>query len=233
MRGRAVGGFYGFVSDGLFRSEAELNSAADQGIGISPKGTWLGDVRYKDLNGDGKIDDGDMTYIGDPNPDFTFGFTNTFRYKNLDLSVFLQGTYGNDILNYTKRTTEQLSNVYANQLNTVQDRYTTTNTNGNVPRYNQWHNNNFRVSDRFVEDGSYLRIQNVTLGYNLPQKWISKAKIANARLFATGQNLYTFTKYTGFDPELGAFNNSATFFNVDNGNYPNPRTFTFGANITF
>lgn len=231
--GRAVGGFYGFQTDGLFRTMDELNNGPDQGLPISPTGTWLGDVRYKDLNGDGKIDDQDLTYIGDPNPSFTFGLTNTFRYKNFDLSVFLQGTYGNDVLNYTKRTTEQLSNVYNNQLNTVKDRFTQSNPNGALPRYNQWHNNNFRVSDRFVEDGSYLRIQNVTFGYNLPQTLISKAKIANARIFVTGQNLYTFTKYTGYDPELGAFNSSATFFNIDNGNYPNPRTFTFGANITF
>ena len=231
--GRAVGGFYGFQTDGLFRTMDELNNGPDQGLPVSPTGTWLGDVRYKDLNGDGKIDDQDLTYIGDPNPSFTFGLTNTFRYKNFDLSVFLQGTYGNDVLNYTKRTTEQLSNVYNNQLNTVKDRFTQSNPNGALPRYNQWHNNNFRVSDRFVEDGSYLRIQNVTFGYNLPQTLISKAKIANARVFVTGQNLYTFTKYTGYDPELGAFNSSATFFNIDNGNYPNPRTFTFGANITF
>lgn len=231
--GRAVGGFYGFQTDGLFRTMDELNNGPDQGLPVSPTGTWLGDVRYKDLNGDGKIDDQDLTYIGDPNPSFTFGLTNTFRYKNFDLSVFLQGTYGNDVLNYTKRTTEQLSNVYNNQLNTVKDRFTQSNPNGALPRYNQWHNNNFRVSDRFVEDGSYLRIQNVTFGYNLPQTLISKAKIANARVFVTGQNLYTFTNYTGYDPELGAFNSSATFFNIDNGNYPNPRTFTFGANITF
>ena len=231
--GRAVGGFYGFQTDGLFRTMDELNNGPDQGLPVSPTGTWLGDVRYKDLNGDGKIDDQDLTYIGDPNPSFTFGLTNTFRYKNFDLSVFLQGTYGNDVLNYTKRTTEQLSNVYNNQLNTVKDRFTQSNPNGALPRYNQWHNNNFRVSDRFVEDGSYLRIQNLTFGYNLPQTLISKAKIANARVFVTGQNLYTFTKYTGYDPELGAFNSSATFFNIDNGNYPNPRTFTFGANITF
>ena len=231
--GRSVGGFYGFVQDGLFRSMDELNNSADQGLAISPNGTWLGDIRYKDLNADGKIDDQDLTYIGDPNPDFTYGMTNTFRYKNIDLSVFLQGSYGNDVLNYTRRTTEALNNVYNNQLNTVTDRYTDTNTGGSLPRYNQWHNNNIRVSDRYVEDGSYLRIQNVTLGYNVPTKLLSRAKIANARLFVSGQNLHTFTKYTGYDPELGAFNGGATFFNIDNGNYPNPRTFTFGANITF
>jgi len=233
LAGRSVGGFYGFVTDGLFRSMDELNSGPDQGLGISPKGTWLGDIRYKDLNADGKIDQNDLTFIGDPNPSFTYGITNTFKYKTLDLSVFLQGSYGNDVLNYTKRTTEALNNVYNNQLETVMGRYSATNTDGKLPRYNQWHNNNFRVSDRFVENGSYLRIQNVTLGYNLPVNIIKKAKMANARLFVSGQNLYTFTNYTGYDPELGAFNGGATFFNIDNGNYPNPRTFTFGVNITF
>ncbi|TDQ06346.1 SusC/RagA family TonB-linked outer membrane protein [Pedobacter metabolipauper] len=231
--GRSVGGFYGFLEDGLFRSMEQLNSSADQGLGINPKGTWLGDIKYKDLNSDGVIDDKDLTFIGDPNPDFTFGITNTFRYKSFDLSVFLQGTYGNDVLNYTKRTTEALNNVYSNQLVTVTDRYSASNPNGTIPRYNQWHNNNIRVSDRFVEDGSYLRIQNVTIGYNLPAKLIAKAKMSNARVFASGQNLHTFTKYTGYDPELGAFNGGATFFNIDNGNYPNPRTFTFGVNVTF
>jgi TonB-linked SusC/RagA family outer membrane protein len=231
--GRSVGGFYGFLQDGLFKSMDELNNSADQGLAIAPNGTWLGDIRYKDLNADGVINDQDLTYIGDPNPDFTFGITNTFKYKNIDLSVFLQGSYGNDVLNYTKRTTEALNNVYNNQLTTVINRYTESNTTGNVPRYNQWHNNNFRVSDRFVEDGSYIRLQNITLGYNISPKLLSKVKIANARLFVSGQNLHTFTKYTGYDPELGAFNGGATFFNIDNGNYPNPRTYTFGANITF
>lgn len=231
--GGPVGRFYGFVYDGLYRTNDDLNKGPNQGLPVNPTGTWLGDIRYKDLNGDGIIDSRDITFIGNPNPDFTFGLTNTFTYKAIDLSIFLQGSYGNQILNYTRRTTEALNNVYWNQLTTVKDRYTAENTNGNVHRYNQWHQNNMRVSDRMIEDGSYLRIQNISIGYNLPVKWISRAKLTAFRIYASGQNIHTFTKYTGFDPELGSFNSNVLITNVDLGNYPNPRTFTIGANISF
>jgi len=233
--GGPLGRFYGFMTDGLFTSEEDINNSAAQGLNVGPQGTWIGDVKYRDLNGDNLIDENDMTYIGDPNPDFTFGFTNTFNYKGFDLSVFLQGSYGNDILNYTKRSLETPTNVYWNQLETaLTDRYSELfNQNGTVPRYNQWHQNNRRVSSRFVEDGSYLRIQNITLGYNLPTSLIHKIKMQAARIYISGQNIYTFTSYTGYDPELGSYNNDALVQNVDLGNYPNPRTFTIGASITF
>lgn len=232
--GQPVGTFYGYVTDGLFRTREELNkSGASQGLDVKPTGTWLGDVRYKDLNGDGVIDSKDVTVIGNPNPDFTYGITNTFNYKGFDLSVFLSGSQGGQILNYTRRLTEGMQNAYWNQSTAVLDRYTESNPNGSLPRYNQWHNNNFRVSDRFVEDGSYLRIQNISLGYNLPKSLISKAKLTNARLYLSVQNAYTFTKYSGYDPELGSFNNSIKYMNVDDGHYPNPRTFTIGGNFEF
>ncbi|MCO4292522.1 TonB-dependent receptor [Solitalea sp. MAHUQ-68] len=231
--GGPVGRFFGYVTDGLFTSEEQIRNSADQQVGIGPKGTWLGDVKYKDISGDGKIDAADMTYIGNPNPNFTFGFTNSFKYKGFDLSLFLQGSQGGDILNYSKKITEGMVGVYNNQLTDVANRYTSTNTSTSIPRFNPWHQQNIVMSDRFIEDGSYLRIQNLTLGYNLPARIISKAKLSNARIYLTGQNLYTFTKYTGFDPELGAFNNNALMMNVDNGNYPTPRTFTMGVNLTF
>ncbi|WP_423147104.1 SusC/RagA family TonB-linked outer membrane protein [Rubrolithibacter danxiaensis] len=233
QQSKPVGSYYGYVTDGLFRSEAELNNGIDYGLAVAPDKLWLGDIRYKDLNGDGKIDDKDVTTIGNPNPKFTFGMTNTVNWKNFDLSVFLYGSYGADIFNYTRRQTESLSSPYNNQLTTVLGRYTESNPNGTLPRYNQWSNNNLRISDRFIEDGSYLRIQNVALGYNLPKSLINKAKVSTARIYASVQNLYTFTNYSGYDPELGALNNSVTFMNVDNGHYPIPRTFTIGANIEF
>ncbi|MNH21464.1 TonB dependent receptor [compost metagenome] len=219
----------------MFTSEDDLHNHANQGQAIGSKGLWLGDVKYRDLDGNNVINDGDMTYIGDPNPNFTFGLTNSFKYKGFDLSVFLQGSQGNDILNYTKRSLETPVNVYWNQLQTsLTDRYSELfNTNGTVPRYNQWHQDNKRVSSRFVEDGSYLRIQNITLGYNLPAAWINRIKMQAARIYISGQNIYTFTKYSGYDPELGSYNNDALMQNIDLGNYPNPRTFTIGANITF
>jgi TonB-dependent starch-binding outer membrane protein SusC len=231
--GRAMGTFYGYVTDGLFRSPDELNNGINYGLPVDPRKLWLGDVRFKDLNGDKIIDDKDVTVIGDPNPKFTYGMTNTVNYKNFDFSVFVYGSYGADIFNYTRMYTERLSSPYNNQLVTVLDRYTATNPNGTLPRFNQWHGNNYRISDRFIEDGSFFRIQNVSLGYNLPKTLISKAKLTNARIYASVQNLKTFTGYSGYDPELGAYNNQATFVNVDMGHYPNPRTYTVGANIEF
>ncbi len=236
--GQPVGQFYGYVTEGIFQSEVEINSSPTQGLAVSQKGTWIGDIKYKDISGpngapDGIIDSFDQTFIGNPNPKFTFGFTNKITYKNFDLSVFLQGSYGADILNFTRLLTAGTYNVYNNQSADVLNRWSPTNTAGTLPRYNQWHQNNRRLSDKFVEDGSYLRIQTVSLGYNLPTNWVKKIKMANARIYLSGQNLYTFTNYSGYDPELGSFNNNALFTNVDNGNYPNPRTYTVGANITF
>jgi TonB-dependent starch-binding outer membrane protein SusC len=232
-QGHPVGTFYGFVTDGLFRTMNELNNGTNWGLGVEPGKYWLGDVRYKDLNGDKKIDENDVAVIGNPNPKFTYGLNNTVTFKDFDLNVFIYGSYGADIYNYTRRYTEAMNNIGFNQLSTVLDHYSSTNTDGKLPRFNMWHNNNLRVSDRFVEDGSFLRIQTVALGYNIPQRYIRKVKLNSARVYVSAQNLYTFTNYSGYDPELGAYNNRATFLNVDNGRYPNPRTITFGANIEF
>lgn len=237
--GQPVGQFYGFLVDGIFGSEQEIKNSPYQGIAVTPKGTWIGDIKYKDISGpngvpDGIIDSFDQTFIGNPNPKFTFGFTNNFNYKSFDLSIFLQGSYGAKILNFTKLLTEGSYNSYNNQsANVLNNRFSASNPNGTLPRYNEWHENNRRLSDRFIEDGSYIRLQTVSLGYNLPTKLINKAKIASARIYLSGQNIYTLTNYSGYDPELGSFNNNALFSNVDNGNYPNPRTYTIGANITF
>ncbi|MEP6682331.1 MAG: TonB-dependent receptor [Parafilimonas sp.] len=233
IAGQPVGSFYGFVTDGLYRSQEELAKGPDQGLPVGQQGLWLGDVRYKDLNGDGKITAADETYIGNPNPKFTYGLSNSFSYKGFDLSIFLQGVYGNDIFNYSRRETESEFSVYQNQLSTVMNRYTSQNTNGSLPRYNQYSQNNLIISDRYIEDGSYLRIQNLALGYNFPVKWINHLKMTSCRIYISGQNLYTFTKYSGYDPELGAYNNSVILQNIDYGHYPNPRSLTVGANIVF
>lgn len=232
-QGLPMGSFYGYVTDGIFRDMRELNDGTNWGLPVGPGQQWLGDIRYRDLNGDRIIDDKDVTEIGNPNPKFTYGMTNTVNFMNFDLSVFVTGSYGAKIFNYARRQTEAMNTPYNNQLESVLDRYTASNPNGSLPRYNQWHNNNLRISDRYVEDGSYFRIQNISIGYNLPQSIVGKAKITTARLYASIQNLKTFTKYSGYDPELGAFNNSVRFMNIDNGNYPNPTTFTIGANIDF
>ncbi|WP_407429940.1 SusC/RagA family TonB-linked outer membrane protein [Arcticibacter sp.] len=237
--GGAVGTFYGYVTDGLFRSEAELNNGTDWGIAVGPTGMWLGDVRYKDISGpdgvpDGRIGSEDVTVIGDPNPDFTYGLTNTFQFKGFDFSFFLQGVQGGKIYNWTRKYSESLYDPFVNQLTSVLNRYSASNTDSDMPRFvNRWHSNNTRNSDRYIEDGSYLRIQNISLGYNLPSKWLQPAKVSSARVYFSAQNVYTFTKYSGYDPEIGSFNKSVLTPNVDNGHYPTPRTFTIGANVQF
>ena len=231
--GHPVGQFFGFVTDGLYRTASDLTNGPIPQLPVGLTGTWLGDIRYKDLNGDKAITSADQTFIGNPNPKFTYGMTNSFSYKGFDLSVFVSGVYGDQIFNYARTQDEALYNVYQNQLSTVLGRYTASNLNAKLPRYNQYNQDNLVISDRWVESGSYLRIQNVTLGYNVPAKWASKAKMSHCRIYFSGQNLYTFTKYSGYDPEVGAFNGSIEGMNIDYGHYPNPRTLTVGANIEF
>jgi TonB-linked SusC/RagA family outer membrane protein len=232
--GYAVGTFWGLETDGLFRTEAELAASYPQfGAAVAENETWLGDVRYKDQNGDQVIDSKDLTFIGSPIPDFTFGFTNNIRYRNVDLSIFLQGSYGAEVFNFMKWQLERMNNVYYNQSTAVMDRYTATNTGGALPRFTNSNTNNTAMSDRYVEDGSFVRIQNITLGYRLPKTLINRVKMANLRLYVTVQNLYTFTNYSGYDPEVGAYNNSIRLMNVDAGHYPNPRTYMGGVSVEF
>lgn len=232
--GRPVGSFWGLVTDGLFRTQAELDNSLPQfGYIIDPNQTWLGDVRFKDVKKDGKIDAEDMTYIGSPIPKFTWGLTNSLNYKNFDLSVFFQGSHGAQAYNFLRWQIEGMSNAWSNQLRTVMDRYTETNTGGSLPRFTNTNTNNTAMSDRYVEDASYWRVQNITLGYRLPAQVLKSIKSSNIRIYGSVQNLHTFTKYSGYDPEIGAFNNNIRLMNVDMGHYPNPRTFTIGANLEF
>lgn len=235
--GYAVGSFFGLQTDGLYRTQDELNNSLPQfGYPVDQTHTWLGDVRYKDVSGpdgkpDGVIDEKDITFIGSPLPKFTYGFTNTVNYKNFDFSVFIQGSQGAKIFNFLRWQLEKMDNPFYNQLRSVQDRYTATNTEGKLPRFTNTNVNNVYMSDRYVEDGSYLRIQNIAIGYRIPAKYLSKAKISTARVYLTVQNLHTFTNYSGYDPEVGVFNNNIRLTNVDAGHYPNPRSFTAGINL--
>ncbi|MBW4360865.1 SusC/RagA family TonB-linked outer membrane protein [Flavobacterium taihuense] len=232
-----IGMFYGYVTEGIFKDQATLNNAPiqfGQPVGTGAGETSLGDVKYKDVNGDGKIDANDKTFIGNPHPDLTFGFTNNFKYKNFDCSIFLQGSYGNDVMNLTKRAGTTNASLYDNQLVDAMDYYSDTNTESNNPRpIADSANNNLLISDRYVEDGSYIRIQNVTLGYSLPSDVISKFKVTRLRLYGTAQNLLTFTDYSGYDPEIGSFNQNVLLSGIDNGRYPVARTFTIGLNVEF
>jgi len=238
--GNPVGTFWGLKTDGLFRTQADLDNSLPQfGYSKDIKHTWLGDVRFQDISGpngkaDGIIDANDFTMIGSPYPKFTYGFTNTFNYKNIDLSIFFQGSYGSKIYNFLRWQIEGMATPYWNQTrNVLYDRYTAANPDGSLPRFTPDNVNNRYVSDRYIEDGSYMRIQNITLGYRLPSRLNVKNIFSNARIYVTVQNLHTFTKYSGYDPEVGAYNNSIKLQNVDMGHYPMPRTITAGINLEF
>ncbi len=256
--GQPMGVFYGYVTEGLFRNEADILSHATQTGGSDPyankidktSGAWIGDLKFKDLNGDGIINDADQTIIGDPNPDLTFGFTNTFTYKDWELNIGLTGQVGGDVLNWARYRTEGLSSIWDNQAVSVLDRAQAVKIDPNggddisnlqladghngMPRFSNLDSNgNQRMSDRWIEDGSYLRIQNISLSYNLPSKWAKKAFLQNAKFYVNVQNVYTFTKYSGYDPEIGAFNQSSLLQNIDRGRYPTPRTYTVGLNLSF
>ncbi|MES2851184.1 MAG: TonB-dependent receptor [Bacteroidota bacterium] len=235
--GNPVGSFFGFATDGLFRTQEEL-TAMNYGT-VSPLGVWLGDIRFKDINGNKILDNQDVTVIGSPHPKFTAGLTNTFSWKNLDLSLFLYGSYGAKIFNYTRIFTEGLNSPWNNQLETVMNRYTENNPGGTLPRYTGTgvQQGNLRVSDRYIEDGSFLRIQNISLGFKFPKNLLGKSNVfTSARIYVSAQNLYTFTKYSGYDPEIGTISNRINqvgLMNIDNGHFPNPRTITVGANLEF
>jgi TonB-linked SusC/RagA family outer membrane protein len=237
VAGQPIGQFYGYKSLGLFRDVVDLAKSPRQfGGKIGEKGNALGDIKFADINGDNLVDEKDLTYIGSPHPDFTFGLTNTFSYKNFDLSIFVQGSQGGDIFNFVRRNTEGMDKLYTNQLKTVLNRWTPENNNQgyDIPRLVPGNDNpNLSISSRFLEDGSYVRIQNVSFGYTLPANALSRFTVSRLRVYATIQNLKTFTNYSGFDPEIGAYNQRALLMNIDNGRYPQPRTFTFGLNLEF
>lgn len=223
--GLPVNEFYGFVTDGIFQTQAEVDNHALQVPGADPYNrTSPGDIRFKDLNNDGVINDKDRTYLGSPNPTFIFAMNNYFSYKGFDLSIFLQGVAGNKIFNANRLWSEAMD-VAQNQTVATLGRWTGEGTSNTMPRavFND-PNKNTRPSDRYIEDGSYLRIKNVTLGYHLPEKLLKKYKISTAKIYLAGQNLLTFTKYTGFDPEVGTNG-------IDNNVYPVTRTFTLGINL--
>ena len=232
--GQPVGQFYGYEAVGIIRTNEQLANAPIPFTGNKAVKSQLGDVEYVDQNKDGLIDDKDLTYIGNPQPKFTYGFNNTFKYKNVDLGVFLQGSYGNKVMNLTRRAGTKNQRLYENQLAEAVDFWTPENIDAKYPRPDGADGHpNIAISDRYVEDASYLRIQQVTLGYNLPSDVISKAGISKLRFYLGIQNLYTFTKYTGYDPEVGSYNQDALLSGIDSGRYPTNRSFTFGLNLEF
>ena len=272
--GGSLFNFYGYVTDGIYKDYEDLIN--------SPKPTWstpadgnyvrsqtvyVGDIKFKDLNGDGVIDENDRTDLGSPFPKMTFGWSNTFTYKNFDLSIFVNGSVGNKVLNYNSIVLTQMKSAWSNQLKSVNDHaqlvavdptkdYSAgVTTPGGMVVYN-WYddvtnvrvanpgtrmpravigdpNDNDIMSDRYIENGSYLRIKNISLGYTFPKKWISKLKLENLRVYCNIQNLATITSYSGYDPEVGASTQNVNVFGCDNGRYPSPTTYSFGVNVGF
>jgi len=227
--GQPLGAFYGYVNLGIVQSNAEGQSLPSQN-GQQPK---AGDLRFADLNGDGVITPADRTIIGNPNPKAFAGVTNNFSYKGVELSVFFQGQFGNQIYNQTRQILESQSDPL-NQSTRVLNHWTLTNTNTDIPRpVRNDPNGNNRFSSRWIEDGSYVRLKNVTLAYNFPTTLSKRAAIQNLRLYVTAQNLITWTNYLGYDPEVNADPFSQTGFGRDYGVYPQSRTYTVGINANF
>ena len=174
----------------------------------------------------------DRVVIGDANPNFIYGMTNNVSYKSLSLSVFLQGSQGNDMLNASRMEIEGMTGPQ-NQSTAVLRRWRQPGDQTDIPKASWGSYDNSRISSRFIEDGSYLRLKSVTLSYQLPKAWTDKVKMQNVKLYATGENLWTLTNYSGFDPEVNAFGTSNTAKGIDYGTYPQTRNIIFGLNITF
>lgn len=221
--GQPVGSFFGFIYDGVLQQgETALPGNFE---------TTAGGEKFKDVNGDGKLDSNDKTIIGNPNPDFIFGLNNDFTYKNLDLNIFFQGSEGNQVLNYTLM---ELASGNNNATTEVLDAWTPTNTDTNVPANAA---RTKRVTSRFVYDASYIRLKNISIGYSLSEKIVSKMGLSKVRFYISAQNIWTITDYPGSDPETSYLNDSNarsnTNLGLEYGSYPNVKTFTFGFNVKF
>ena len=255
MVGQPIGEFYGYVFDGIFSTPADFQNHArptdpngnPYPISAAGGGIWYGDRMFKDLNGDGVIDSKDQTFLGSPIPKFQYGINNTFNYKNFDLNIFFSGSYGNkvfnqmaiqqtdpgnhttfftSVLNYAKLalvdpngSATDVNNVYVTNPNTTVVGLRNDNTNSNN-----------RPNSLFIEDGSFLRCKNITLGYRIPESILSKISVRSVRVYANVSNVFIITKYKGMDPEIGSWDPLQAGW--DSGYYPQPRVFTIGANIT-
>ncbi|MFV0346479.1 MAG: SusC/RagA family TonB-linked outer membrane protein [Bacteroidales bacterium] len=225
--GYPIGYFWGWKTAGIFQNEADVSSYVNSAGKVIQPNAEPGDLRYVDLNGDGQITDADKTMIGDPNPDYTFGFSIGFDYKGFDFSVLANGVAGNQIV----QSYRNHAGNFANYTTTILDRWHGEGTSNTVPRVTQT-NINYQFSDIFIQDGDFLRISNVTLGYDFAKSVIHSKSFRQLRLYFSAQNLITFTKYDGMDPEIGYGLESGSS-GIDLGYYPRPRTFLVGVNLKF
>ncbi len=259
--GQPIGQFYGYKVIGRFEKATDFYykdkdgnvkpTALPEGMQIGENGVWIGDYIFEDANKDGVINEKDTGYIGNPAPDFTFGVGNTFSFKGFDINILLTGSYGNEVLNYQRRWLEnprENTNLLKSALGYAQLELidpTGPNDYRNVqivggdpymPRIgasSASSASNYRLSNRFVEDGSYVRVKNISIGYNLPKELYTKYGISNIKIYTNAQNLLTFTKYKGYDPEVGSINQNVLLTGVDNGRYPSPIITTLGLNVNF
>ena len=222
--GQAIGSFNTYVFDGIWQTAEEIKAAGEGFKDFKP-----GDVKYKDLNKDGRIDGNDRQITGNGIPKYVFGFNNSFSYQNLELNVFLQGVSDVSIMNLTRYNLEQSVGA-SNTTVEMGNRWTGPNTSNTVPRVGP---SNFLLTDRFVENGSYIRLRNITLGYKFPvNKWNIKW-LNGLKLYVTGQNLVTITKYSGFDPEVNIAGQAQALQGIDSYSYPTQRRYVFGMNLSF
>ncbi len=225
--GVPVSSFFGHQVEGIFQSEEEIRNAPTQ------PNARPGDIRFRDINGDGVINQEDRTVLGSPLPDYFGGITNTFIYKGFELTVFFQGVYGNKIVNQLRRDAERLQGSF-NGTEATLNRWRSPEQpgDGQMPRAIATDpNNNNRFSDRWIEDGSFTRLKTLTIGYNFPASVLAPLRLTNLRLYATGQNLLTFTQYKGYDPEVGNSGNNPLQQGIDESNYPLARIYLLGINI--
>ena len=240
---RSIAQFFGWVTDGIFQSDEQAanytwsNPETNEVQRIQPV-AMEGAIRFKDLNDDGVINDKDRGYIGNPHPDYTFGVNANLGYKNFDFQLFLQGTQGNELFNcmdfylmsFTSRNTNGHYNSYSSFLD---DAWTSENQSNTIPRIQERDDNyNYRISDFYIQDGSYIRVKNIKIGYTLPEDLCNKLNIGSLKLSIVTTNSFTFTKYTGLDPEIGR-NGGNLDLGIDRGTYPQARSFILELNLTF
>lgn len=259
--GQPIGQFYGYKVIGRFEKATDFYykdntgavkpTALPEGMVIGENGVWIGDYMFEDKNKDGVINEKDLGYIGNPNPDFNFGINNSFSFKGFDINILLTGSYGNEVMNYQRRWLEnprENTNLLKSALGYAQLELidpTGPNDYRNVqivggdpymPRIgasSASSASNFRLSNRFIEDGSYVRVKNISIAYNLPKSLYAKWGISNIKVYSNAQNVLTFTKYKGYDPEVGSINQNALLSGIDNGRYPSPIITTLGLNVNF
>ncbi len=240
--GQPIGSFYGYVADGIFTDYDDIAQHANQGnqdpyvhdrnMEPSPhRYTAPGDIRFKDMNRDGVIDEKDRTFIGSPFPDFTYGLSLGAKYKNFEISAFIQGVAGAEIMNLNRYFTEGMVGG-GNFAEDAMNRWTDENPDQDFPRAILTDpNSNTRISSRWIESGDYIRLSNLQLGYQLPTRISQRIQVQQMRIYVTGKNLYTHTSYSGYDPDVGSLGGNVLQSGIDLGRYPLSRTFLIGINL--